>query len=247
MPDYDFRTQRLYVDQTLNSGAVVEPDRAQSNYLLNVLRLRDGAPLLLFNGLDGEWVAQVAVKGRKACHLMVDRQTRLQTPPPTLSLMFAPLKQARLEYMVQKAVEMGAGTLQPVLTQRTQMRKLNIEKMKAHAVEACEQCGVISLPSLLEPKTLEHAVAALSAETHLIFCDEDAPATNPAEALSTLPAGAVRAVLIGPEGGFTQQERAMLMDHPRSTRIALGPRILRADTAAVAALAAVQMAIGDWS
>ncbi|MEO0545599.1 MAG: 16S rRNA (uracil(1498)-N(3))-methyltransferase [Pseudomonadota bacterium] len=247
MPDYDFRTHRLFVDQTLDVGTVVEPDRAQSNYLLNVLRLRDGAPILLFNGRDGEWVAEVSVQGRKACNLMVDRQTRPQTPVPALSLMFAPLKQARLEYMVQKAVEMGAGTLQPVLTQRTQMRKLNMEKMRAYTVEACEQCGVINLPNLLEPQILEEAMAAQSAETHVIFCDEGAPVVNPADALSALPSHAVCSVLIGPEGGFTQQERAMLMDHPRSTRIALGPRILRADTAAVAALAAVQMAIGDWS
>jgi len=247
VPDYDFRTQRLFVEADLAGGIALEPDRAQANYLLNVLRLRDGASILLFNGRHGEWVAKVAVQGRKSCRLIVAEQVRQQTDTPTVRLLFAPLKQARLEYLVQKAVEMGVGDIQPVLTQRTQMRKSNGAKMRAYAIEACEQCGILSVPRLQAPTPLEEAVAALPEGTHLIFCDENAPIQDPITALKTLPENGTCAIVIGPEGGFTEAERAMLMDHPRTLRIALGPRILRADTAAVAALAVVQAVLGDWA
>ncbi|MEM8749003.1 MAG: 16S rRNA (uracil(1498)-N(3))-methyltransferase [Pseudomonadota bacterium] len=245
MPRYDFISQRLFIDTALSAGQDIALDRAQANYLLNVLRMKAGQSVLVFNGRDGEWRCEIAQHGRKAASLTVKEQTRAQTPHPDLHYLFAPLKQARLEYMVQKAVEMGAGVLQPVLTQHTQLRRINLEKMRAHSIEAAEQCGILSLPIINEPVDLEVAVDALSGNRQVVFCDEGEQTQNPLPALKTIPGGPI-AVLVGPEGGFSEDERALLRGKSHVTPIPLGPRVLRADTAAVAALALVQATLGDW-
>jgi len=207
-----------------------------------------GAGLLVFNGRDGEFRATIAEASRKACGLLVAEPTRPQAAAPDVHLMFAPLKHARLDYMVQKAVEMGAGALRPVLTRRTQATRLNLERMAANVVEACEQCGVIAVPETRAPERLDTVLAAWArddAGRRLVFCDEAAPPGGPIAALERLGPGPL-AVLVGPEGGFAPEERAALSRLPATTAISLGPRILRADTAAVAALAVVQAALGDW-
>lgn len=242
---YDFRAQRLFVTAELHPRAELEAERAQANYLLNVLRLREGDAILLFNGRDGEWRARISPAGKRRCVLVVDEKVREQTPTPDLHHLFAPLKQARLDYMVQKGVEMGVGRLRPVLTQYTQVSRVNLERMKANAIEAAEQCGILSIPAIEPPVKLNDAVAGWEPSRRLIFCDEEAPAKNPAQALRDVAPGAV-ALLIGPEGGFSPAERDTLLALPYVTPLSLGPRILRADTAAVAALALVQTFIGDW-
>ncbi len=242
---YDLRAPRLFVDTPLAAGAVAEPSRAQAHYLMHVLRLKAGETVLVFNGRDGEWRAIFNKAGRKSCRLVVDEQTRAQPEAPDLQLLFAPLKQARLDYMVQKAVEMGAGRLVPVVTQFTQVARINGERMRANAIEAAEQCGLLSLPEIAPLARLETILAGRDAGRRLIFCDEAAAVADPVAALRALPDGPL-AVLIGPEGGFSTEERTRLLDLPQVTAISLGPRILRADTAAVAALAVVQATIGDW-
>lgn len=250
MAKYDYRTQRLFVRNRLFAGGHVDADRGQANYLLNVLRMKEGAPLLLFNGTDGEWLARVEPTGRKACTLVLEEQTRAQTIQPDLHYFFAPLKHARLDYMMQKAVEMGAGTLVPVITQHTQTSRINAERMEANLIEAAEQCGVISVPKLAPTTSLADLMARWP-ETYgtrrLVFCDERAegdPLTQLAELTAEKPERL--GLLIGPEGGFSPEERDHLLAMPATHRISLGPRILRADTAAVAGLAILQMVLGDW-
>lgn len=246
MERYDFKTQRLFVEPPLAEGASIEVDRTQANYLLNVLRLKADAPLLLFNGKDGEWLAHIAPLGRKACFLRLERQIRPQHAAYELMYCFAPLKQGRLDYMVQKAVEMGAGILQPVLTHHTQVTKINLDRVRANAIEAAEQCGILSIPICKEPLRLTQMLENWAADTDLIFADESAGNENPVTRLKTLSKSNKKALLIGPEGGFSQDERKLLLSKDFVTAISLGPRILRADTAAVAALAAVQATSGDW-
>jgi 16S rRNA (uracil1498-N3)-methyltransferase len=247
MAGYDFNAPRLFLDAPLALGARLPLDRAQANYLLNVLRLRSGEGVLVFNGRDGEWRAEVAVEGRKSADLVCVERTREQTPPPDLLYLFAPLKHARLDYMVQKAVEMGAGALRPVFTRRTQSARVNLDRMRANAVEAAEQCGIITLPEILPEQDLETALRSLEPDRILVFCDEGADVANPYDALQKFGNNKARlAVIVGPEGGFTDEERARVGTHESVVRISLGPRILRADTAAVAALAIVQSALGDW-
>ena len=241
---YDFRSQRLFVEADLSTGVRIDAEREQANYLLNVLRLKDGDAILLFNGRHGEWRARIAEAGRKSCALAVEERVRGQTPLPDLHYLFAPLKHARLDYMVQKAVEMGAGKLCPVMTQFTQVQRVNLERMRANAIEAAEQCGILAIPVVQEPRKLAEVLADWDPARRLIFCDEAAEVANPGEALKHLPRSPV-ALLIGPEGGFSDEERANLA-RPYVTALSLGPRILRADTAAVAALALIQSFIGDW-
>jgi 16S rRNA (uracil1498-N3)-methyltransferase len=245
-PRPDFTAQRLFIDQPLAAGAETALTRDQANYLLNVLRMKPGGALLVFNGRDGEWQAEVASADRKRATGIIKEQTRPQPAPSPVTLAFAPLKQARLDYMVQKAVEMGAGRLLPVQTQRTQVEVKNADRLRANIIEAAEQCGVLAVPELLAEVKLARLPDALETAAPIIFCDEMADVADPAAVLSKLPKAAAVAVLIGPEGGFTAEERAMVAAWPNAIPISLGPRILRADTAAVAALAAVQMAAGDW-
>jgi 16S rRNA (uracil1498-N3)-methyltransferase len=257
MARYDFRQPRLYVREPLTSGASVGLDRDAANYLRNVLRLRSGDGVLVFNGRDGEWRASLAADGKRAA-LAVGEQVRPQPAPGDLDYLFAPIKHARLDYMVQKAVEMGASRLQPVITQHTQVARVNVERMQSNAVEAAQQCGIIALPEIAGPLAFKAALERLAPERLLVFCDEEAELSDPVAALNEgrappsalLPAEVPRAiplaVLIGPEGGFSEEERAVLLKRPNTLRISLGPRILRADTAAVAALALVQAVLGDW-
>jgi 16S rRNA (uracil1498-N3)-methyltransferase len=246
MPAHDFRAPRLFVDAPLAQDARVALDRDQSNYLGNVLRLDAGAPVLAFNGRDGEW--QAAIEGRKRPDaLVILQQTRPQDRLPDVTYAFAPLKHARLDYVVQKAVEMGASMLQPVTTRFTQASRVNTERMRANVVEAAQQCGILSLAAVAEPVTLERFLGQRPAARLLVFCDEAAEVADPVAALRS--AGAENSgidVLIGPEGGFAEEERALLLRQNRILRLALGPRILRADTAAVAALALTQAVLGDW-
>jgi 16S rRNA (uracil1498-N3)-methyltransferase len=242
----DFRSPRLFVDAPLASAAIIDLDRNQSNYLGNVLRLAAGDTVLVFNGRDGEWRA--AISGRKrADQLTLTAQTRPQQALADLHLAFAPLKHARLDYMVQKAVEMGVSALQPVITRFTQVSRVNLERMRANVIEAAEQCGIIALADVADPRPLEKYLAQRDGARRLIFCDEDTDTANPVAALAKLPKGGGIDVLIGPEGGFAEEERVALLKQPSVTRLSLGPRILRADTAAVAALAVIQAAIGDWN
>lgn len=244
----DFASTRLFVDAPLAADAAVALDAKQANYLVNVLRLGEGDSVLVFNGRDGEWRAALMAAGRKAWQLVAGEQTRPQTPSPDLHYLFAPLKHARLDYLVEKAVEMGAGRLTPVITRHTQVARVNVERMRANAIEAAEQCGILALPEIDEPRPLADVLAAWPTEQpgrRLIFCDEGEEAADPIAALSGLPPSPL-AVLIGPEGGFSEEERAQLRALPFVTAISLGPRILRADTAAVAALAVVQALLGDW-
>src|SRR6266853_910787 len=244
MPQLDFRQPRLFVDAALAAGETVAIERNQSNYLGNVLRLSEGDTILVFNGRDGEWRA--AIIGRKRPdNLEIVTQTRPQDRLPDLAYVFAPLKHARLDYMVQKAVEMGASTLQPVLTRFTQVGRVNGERMRANVVEAAEQCGILSLATVAEPVPLDRYLSERTGQRLLVFCDEAADTANPLQALQgDLTASDGIDILIGPEGGFAEQERASLLRQPQTLRLSLGPRVLRADTAAVAALALVQAAIG---
>ena len=245
MPQLDFRAPRLFVDHPLKGGETVALDRDQSNYLGNVLRLAAGESVLVFNGRDGEW--QAAISGRKRPdNLTLILQTRPQDQLPDIAYVFAPLKHARLDYVVQKAVEMGAASLQPVVTRHTQVSRVNTERMRANVIEAAEQCGILSLAEVAEPVPLERYLGQRVAGRLLVFCDEAADVGDPLAALKGGAGSNGIDVLIGPEGGFAEEERALLMKQPNILRLALGPRILRADTAGVAALALVQAALGDW-
>jgi 16S rRNA (uracil1498-N3)-methyltransferase len=249
MARYDFRSPRLYVDQLLRPGVTVPLASAQGHYLTNVLRLKAGDSVLLFNGCEGEWRAKLEATAKRSVTLFVETQIRSQTPTNDLFYLFAPLKRARLDYMVQKAVELGVRRLQPVTTRHTQAERVNSARMRANAVEAAEQCGILSLPDIREPTPLAVALRDLEPSRTLIFCDEDAPTIDPVAALAAIRSDTRRpavAVLIGPEGGFAEEERALILKREATVRLALGPRILRADTAAVAALALVQAIVGDW-
>lgn len=245
MPIPDFARHRLFLEPALTDGARLPLEREQANYLLSVLRMKQDDTVLVFNGRDGEWLAAISVEGRKQASLTLVRQTRPQPPAPDLHYLFAPLKHARLDYMAQKAVEMGAGVIQPVLTRRTQVSRLNLDRMRANAVEAAEQCGILSLPEIRAERPLEAALEALEPERLLVFCDEAMAQASPVAALAQAEPGPL-AVLIGPEGGFDEGERQRILARPGTLPISLGPRILRADTAAVAALALVQAIRGDW-
>ena len=245
MPHYDFRTPRIYLDTPLASGQEVPFDRAQANYLQNVLRLKRSDELLLFNGRDGEWQASLAGTGRRALSAAVGAREREQPPPSDLHFLFAPLKHARLDYLVQKAVEMGASRLQPVITQHTQVARINLERVRANVIEAAQQCGILSVAEVAEPVEFKAAIGS-DPDRLLVFCDEDAEVKDPVAALRSARVHQPLSVLIGPEGGFAEIERVALLKRPNVVRVALGPRILRADTAAVAALALVQAALGDW-
>ena len=239
---------RVHVEAALSPGAPVLLDKDQANHLINVLRLKEGDAAILFNGRDGAWLAKIAEAGKKGATLDVTVQTAHQTPPSGLWFGFAPLKTGRLDYLVQKATEMGAGVIQPVLTEFTQVRRLKDDKLEAYVLEAAQQCEVLTLPrvaSEIELKPLLAGWRTTQGLRRLLFADEAAPAATPVDTiggLEGLPVG----LLVGPEGGFSDAERALLLAQDFVVPISLGPRILRADTAAVAALALLQAIIGDW-
>ena len=247
MPELDFSAPRLFVDAPLGAGQSVALERNQSNYLGNVLRLSAGDTILVFNGHDGEWQARITGR-KKADSLEIVSQTRPQDRLPDIAYVFAPLKHARLDYMVQKAVEMGASRLQPVLTRHTQVSRVNSERMRANVIEAAEQCGILTLAAVTEPVPLDRYLGQREAKRMLVFCDEAAEVRSPLQALQQgLAVADGIDILIGPEGGFAEEERTLLLRQPKTLRLSLGPRILRADTAGVAALALVQAALGDWA
>ncbi|SCX16792.1 16S rRNA (uracil(1498)-N(3))-methyltransferase [Agrobacterium rosae] len=241
----NFRMQRLFVSQPLSQSEAVEANSDQYNYLANVLRLTDGAEILLFNGRDGEWKTTLSYPTRKKILLTASEQTRPQPETPDLHYLFAPLKTGRMDYLVQKAVEMGAGVLQPVMTQHVQGKITNLDKLRANVIEAAEQCGILAVPQVLEPIKLKDLLESWDASRRIIYCDEGDEGQNPLPVLSRIEEKQL-ALLVGPEGGFSEEERQLLREHPSVTPIPLGPRILRADTAAVAALAVIQATVGDW-
>ena len=242
----DATSQRLFIDQPIGVGVEARCSPDQANYLRTVLRLPDGAKVLVFNGRDGEWSAEVRHKGKRDVVLIIDAQVRAQTEGPDVVYLFAPLKRSRLDYMVQKATEMGVARLSPVLTRRTIAERVNGDRMRANAIEAAEQCGVLRVPAVDEPVSFGKLLDGWDVARRIIFCDEDLAGQSPVEALMVLPRGPL-AVLIGPEGGFAPEERTALLAKPYVTAISLGPRIMRADTAAVAALALVNATLGDWT
>ena len=232
---------RLYVEVQLGAGATVELDAAQANYLGNVMRLKQGDPLLLFDGAYGEWLAEVADAGKKRMTLSVVEPTRPQESVPDLWLAFAPVKKGRVDWLVEKAVELGVARLVPVNTQRTIVDKMNLERMRAHIIEAAEQCGRTALADIEKPVKLDAFLKSRKTARTLYFADESGG--EPA-ALAFKPGPAL--ILTGPEGGFTPEEAIAIRAAPNAQAISLGPRILRAETAALAAVAAWMSAAGDW-
>lgn len=244
---------RLYVTHDLVLGAQVTLDKDQTHYLVNVLRMGPGTRVLLFNGHSGEWAAEITEASRKAAHLTITAQTRTHEGLPDIWLLFAPVKKARLDFIAQKATEMGASLIQPVLTRRTIVSRVKDQRLAANVIEAAEQCGLVAVPEVREAEKLGSLLDRWSVENptrRILFCDEAAP---PGGALANLeaiaaahPRGTPFALLVGPEGGFDESERARLLKRDDTHAISLGPRIMRADTAAIAALAAVQLILGDW-
>jgi 16S rRNA (uracil1498-N3)-methyltransferase len=236
---------RLFVKSPLRAGAEIPLEPDQAHYLANVLRLKPQEQVLVFNGTDGEWCARAVTVGKKKVTLAAEHQTRAQEKGPDLHYLFAPIKRARLDYMAQKATEMGASLLQPVLTRRTVAERVKTERLEANAVEAAEQCGILSVPEVRAPEKLDALIKQWDKDRLLIFADEAALTASP---LETLGAQETRplAVLIGPEGGFEPEERTMLLRQDFVVPVSLGPRIMRADTAAVACLALVNAVLGDW-
>lgn len=241
----NYQMQRLFIDAPLAISSRIEAPADASHYLAKVLRKQEGDEILIFNGRDGEWRAALRFESKKKLLLEPLEQTRPQPVHPDLHYCFAPLKTGRLDYMVQKAVEMGAGMLQPVMTQHTQLSRLPLDRIRANAIEAAEQCGVLSIPDCRDAIKLDRLLKEWPEDRRLIFCDEGHVTNNPLAELQSLKRGPL-GLLIGPEGGFSAAEREHLRTLPFVTAIPLGQRILRADTAAVAALALIQATIGDW-
>src|SRR3984957_7980674 len=239
-------TPRLCLDDDPAPGATLTLAPEPANYLVNVLRLGAGARVLAFNGRDGEFAATLDPLNRKRAALVVGERIRPQEFPPDVDYLFAPLKHARLDYMAQKAVEMGARSLRPLITRHTQVSRVNLERLQANAIEACEQCGVIWTPEIAPVEPLTETLKRWPPERLLVFCDEEADQASPLDALGSAHAAGGVGLLIGPEGGFDDGERAAILSAPRVLRLSLGPRVLRADTAAVAALALIQATLGDW-
>jgi 16S rRNA (uracil1498-N3)-methyltransferase len=239
------KPQRLFVKPPLAAKAEIELEPPQGHYLINVLRCKTGDEVLLFNGRDGEWRGVLSAATTRRAAVVVDERIRPQDGGPDLHYLFAPLKRARLDYMAQKATEMGASVLQPVLTRRTMAERVNTSRLRANAVEAAEQCGMLRVPEIDEPERLPLILDGWDQTRLLVFADEAALVASPLEALGAEKRRPL-AVLIGPEGGFEPEERALLLAKPFVLPISLGPRVMRADTAAVAALALVNAVLGDW-
>ena len=231
---------RLFVRTPLDEGATVELDANQANYLGNVMRLGPGAELLVFDGRSGEWLARIADAGKKRMTLAVERRTREPETIPDIWLAFAPVKRAQTDWLVEKATELGVARLLPVMTQRTVAERVKLERLESIAIEAAEQCGRTRLPEIAEPLTLKQLLAAR--EERLLYFADEAGGEPLADALDPGPA----LILTGPEGGFTDEERAAIRAAPSAVAVSLGPRILRAETAALAALAAFMAIAGDW-
>ncbi|WP_455474347.1 16S rRNA (uracil(1498)-N(3))-methyltransferase [Bartonella sp. B30(2025)] len=242
----NYKLKRLFIRQSLSLNEKIKIEDSQASYLIRVLRMQEGDEVLIFNGQDGEWLAKLITVKKRFVVVQLINQERSQTARLNFIYCFAPLKNARLDYMVQKAVEMGVSVLQPVITHHTQVTRINMARMEANIVEAAEQCGILSLPKCAPAISLKKLLTCWDETQTLFFCDEARELHNPLTLLkkhkTTAPG-----VLIGPEGGFSEEERDFLKKHSFVTPISLGPRILRADTAAVAALALLNATVGDWS
>jgi 16S rRNA (uracil1498-N3)-methyltransferase len=240
---------RLFIEAGLTAGSEAALDEAQAHYLRNVMRRGEGAPLLLFNGRDGEWKAELALRGKKGAAAQVTGQTRPQAVEPDVWLCFAPIKRARIDYIAEKATELGVAVLQPVLTQHTAVERVNVERLRANAIEAAEQTERLSVPEVRVPIDLMRLLAEWPDGRRLLICDETGGGPPIAETLASLDEGARAApwgIVIGPEGGFAADELTALRRMKDIIAVGLGPRILRADTAALAALAVWQSLVGDW-
>ena len=242
-------TSRLFVEAGLAAGAETALDEAQAHYLRHVMRRADGAPLSLFNGRDGEWTATLSLRGKKGAVAVVGERVRAQAAEPDLWLCFAPVKRARIDYIAEKATELGVSVLQPIVTQHTIVERVNVDRLRANAVEAAEQTERLTVPEVRAPQDLTRLLGAWPAGRRLLICDETGGGPPIAEVLTGLDADARTApwaIVIGPEGGFAAAELDALRRIKDVTAVGLGPRILRADTAALAALAVWQSLIGDW-
>jgi len=243
----DFPRIRLYVPADYAPGADLDLSPEQAHYLHGVMRRKPGDRLGAFNGRQGEWRAEITRISRKSATLRLDQPIRPQATLPDLWLCFAPIKKARIDYLAQKATEMGAGALQPVITARTEARRVNVGRLSANVIEAAEQCTLTALPEVREPLSLEALLADWDPARHLMFCDESASSgRSAAGVLGALERGGKWAILTGPEGGFTADEAAAIAALPSAVPVSLGPRIMRADTAIVAAMAVWQSILGDW-
>lgn len=236
---------RLFLDAALDAGAAVECGRDQAHYLGHVLRLGPGDAVALFNGRDGEWLARIDGLGKKSGRLVPERRLRGQAAEPDLWLVFAPVKKAPLDFMVQKATELGVSALVPAITRRTVVERVKRERMEANAIEAAEQCERLTVPRVEEARPLSRILEDWPAGRRILLCAESGHAAPIAEVLAGAPAGPW-AIMTGPEGGFDQSELDLMAKLPNLNAVGLGPRILRADTAALAALACWQAALGDW-
>jgi 16S rRNA (uracil1498-N3)-methyltransferase len=236
---------RLYVEDALGDGARVELSGGQTHYLLHVMRAKAGDRVSLFNGRDGEWLADITEVTKKSCTLVCAKQARPQSDTPDVWLCFAPIKKTPADYVVQKATELGVGALMPVFTRRTIVTRVNGGRMAANAIEAAEQSDRLTVPDIREPVSLDKLLASWPRERRIVFCDEGGDAKPIAEALSNIANGPF-AILTGPEGGFDPAERERIRSCDFVQPVTLGPRILRADTAALAALAVWQAIKGDW-
>ncbi|BAE49048.1 16S rRNA (uracil(1498)-N(3))-methyltransferase [Paramagnetospirillum magneticum] len=246
MTDTDSRPRfRLFVEAPLSAGMAVALTRDQTHYLASVMRAAVGELVLLFNGRDGEWLARIAALAKAGAALVPESQTRPQAPEPDLWLLAAPLKKDRTDLVVEKAAELGVSRLWPVFTRRTNAGRVNADRLHAHLVEAAEQCERLTVPDLAEPAALDKVLAGWPAERVLLFLDEGGGGVPLAEVLNGL-SGQKLALLVGPEGGFDGEERRLIASRPFARAVGLGPRILRAETAAIAALAVVQALNGDW-
>ena len=240
---------RLFVEAGLGAGVEAPLDEAQAHYLRNVMRRADGTPLSLFNGRDGEWKATLSLRGKKAAVALVGEQTRAQAAEPDLWLCFAPVKRARIDYIAEKATELGVSVLQPIVTQHTAVERVNLERLRANAIEAAEQTERLTVPEVRAPVDLTRLLGEWPSGRRLLMCDETGSGPPIAGVLTGLDANARTApwaIVIGPEGGFADAELDLLRRIKDVTAVGLGPRILRADTAALAALAVWQALVGDW-
>ena len=234
---------RLYVDHPLGEGQSVPLTRDQAHYLFGVMRLGMGAPVLVFDGQNGEWLAEVSQAGKRAGELRLMHQTRGLLMPPDLWLLFAPIKKARTDFIVEKAVEMGAARIMPIQTEFTNAGRIQRDRLQAHAIEAAEQCGGTFVPEVADLVRMDRVLARWDSTRNIMFCDEE----RAGERLALPQNAGPWAILIGPEGGFSPREREKLCSLAHAHPVSLGPRILRADTAAVAALTVWQQALGDWA
>ena len=240
------RIPRLYVEAPLAGGESLALSREQTHYVANVMRLKAGDALRLFNGRDGEWLCTIQALAKRGCTVACRDRIAAFRPAPDIDYLFAPIKHARLDYMAEKATEMGVRRLRPVFTERTVATRVNLERLRANAIEAAEQCNLLSVPEVLAPVSFADMLGSWDPKRRLVFCDEAAAIADPLASLRAVPRGPL-GLLIGPEGGFSGFERASLLASGFVTAISLGPRIMRADTAAVAALALLQAVHGDWA